>query len=309
MISNNPTQHTGEFIKKLFFSNTVLSRLILINTAVYVIVQILETALLLFSANSTGDTFSIGLIAQFFALPSSLPELAVKPWTIITYMFLHEGFVHLLFNMVMLYFGSTIFLEYLSSKKLLQTYILGGLAGALFFVAAFNIFPAFSEVKAVAVALGASASVLAIIIAIASYVPDYTVQLVLLGRVKLKHLAIAFVVIDLLSIRQGNAGGHIAHLGGALWGFIYAYSLKNGHDITRILNGIHLPKFTFRSASSNFTASRPQNGRSMSDEEYNIRKAKNQEEIDRILDKISKSGYASLSKEEKELLFKTSSKN
>lgn len=309
MLGNTPTQHTGEFLKKLFFSKTVLSRLLLINTTVYVIVQILETVLLLFSVNTGEGSFSLGFIAQFFALPSNLATLAVKPWTIFTYMFLHEGFVHLLFNMVMLYFGSTIFLEYLGAKKLLQTYIIGGLVGAVFFIAAFNIFPAFGDVKDMAVALGASASVLAIIIAVASYVPDYTVHLLLIGRVKLKHLAIAFVVIDLLSIRQGNAGGHIAHLGGALWGFIYAFSLKNGHDITSMLNGIHFPKFTFRSPSKNFTASRPRNKRSMSDEEYNVRKVKNQEEIDRILDKISKSGYASLSKEEKELLFKTSNNN
>ncbi len=301
--------NTGEFFKQLFLSKTVLSRLLLINTAVFIVVQLIETLAWLAGADNSGAGVAIGLVAEYFALPSDLNTLIFKPWTFFTYMFLHEGFFHLLFNMVMLYFGSRIFLEYLGPRKLLRTYILGGLMGALFFIISFNLFPLFSDVKGQAVALGASASVLAIIIAISTYVPNYTVQLLFIGRVKMKYVAIVFVAIDLLSMRQGNAGGHIAHLGGAFWGFVYAYMLRNGNDLTSFLNNFKLPKFTYHSKpSANFKASRPQNKRSFSDDEYNANKAAQQEEIDEILDKISKSGYSSLSKKEKELLFKSSNK-
>jgi hypothetical protein len=219
-------------------------------------------------------------------------------------MFLQEDFFHILFNLIMLYFGGLLFIEYLGEKRLLWSYLAGGIVGALFFLVAFNVFPAFEPVKGISVALGASASVLAIIIAVATYVPDYTVQLLFIGRVKLKYLAIIFVVIDLLSIPSGNPGGHIAHLGGAFWGFLYALMLRNGTDLYRFLNfsGFSMPR------RKSFTTENTENKRPYSDDEYNARKQKTQAKIDEILDKISKSGYSSLTKEEKELLFKTSKK-
>ncbi len=156
--------------------------------------------------------------------------------------------------------------------------------------------------------MGASASVLAIIIAIATYVPDYTVHLFLFGKFKLKYLAIAFIVIDVLSISADNPGGHIAHLGGAFWGFIYAYSLRKGTDVYKGFYSFQLPKFTWNKKDTKFKTTRPKSGRPITDDEYNSRRAATQEEIDKILDKISKSGYSSLSSKEKELLFKTSNK-
>ena len=269
--------------------------------------QLFSTASWLFGGDSAGIVSSFG---RWFALPSNLGELALKPWTIFTYMFLQEGFFHLFFNMILLYFGGMIFQEYLSKSKLLWTYIFGGLSGAIFFLLAFNLFPVFDGVKSDSLALGASASVLAIIIAISTYVPDYTVQLFLVGRVKLKYLALAMILIDVLSIQSDNAGGHIAHLGGAFWGILYGYSLRNGNDIYKMLDGLKLPKFKWgEGKSSKFSTSRPTSGKPMNDEIYNKKRAASQEEIDRILDKISRSGYSSLSKEEKELLFKTSNKN
>jgi hypothetical protein len=210
----------------------------------------------------------------------------------------------------MLYFGGILFTEYLSQKKLLWTYLLGGIAGAAFYMLAFNLFPVFAPVRNISVALGASASVLAIIVAISTYVPDYTVHLFLIGRLKLKYLAIAFVLLDILSIQSNNPGGHIAHLGGALWGFLYAFSLRKGNDWYRIFDGIQIPKNLFnRNRYTKFSTSRPESGRPLRDEEYNERRAAKQAEIDRILDKISKSGYGSLSKEEKAILFQSSNKN
>jgi hypothetical protein len=226
-------------------------------------------------------------------------------------MFLQENFFHIIFNMIVLYFGGRIFLEYLNERKLLSTYILGGLFGAFFYIVAFNIFPVFSESVNYSVALGASASVLAILVAVATYVPEYSVVLVLFGKVKLKYLALVVVLIDVLSISRGNAGGHIAHLGGAFWGFAYIYLMKNGKDFTLNLGSMNFKKFfryfTKPKDSSKFDTT-AHNGRPLSDDEYNYRRNNQQERIDKILDKISKSGYTSLTKEEKELLFKSSNK-
>ncbi len=296
---HHPQRNTGEFLGK-----NVLSRLMLINTVVFLIVSFINLFTFLFAAGETGSQLPLSILGQYLALPSSFAALASKPWTIITYMFLQEDFFHILFNLIMLYFGGLLFIEYLGEKRLLWSYLAGGIVGALFFLVAFNVFPAFEPVKGISVALGASASVLAIIIAVATYVPDYTVQLLFIGRVKLKYLAIIFVVIDLLSIPSGNPGGHIAHLGGAFWGFLYALMLRNGTDLYRFLNfsGFSMPR------RKSFTTENTENKRPYSDDEYNARKQKTQAKIDEILDKISKSGYSSLTKEEKELLFKTSKK-
>ncbi len=303
--TNQPQQNTGEFLKKLFLSRNVLSRLLLINLVIYLIVSIVGLFASLFGFD---DGNVLSPLARILALPADLGSLVLKPWTIVTYMFLQEDFFHLLFNLIMLYFGGTIFREYLSEAKLFWTYFFGGIFGGLFFILAFNTLPIFTSVSDFSVALGASASVLAIIIAISTYVPDYTVHLFLFGKLKLKYLAIAFIAIDVLSIQADNPGGHIAHLGGALWGFIFAYSLKKGNDIYKVFYGIKLPKFTWNKKETKFTTSRPKSGRPLTDDEYNTRRAATQDEIDKILDKISKSGYGSLSSFEKEMLFKTSNK-
>jgi hypothetical protein len=226
-------------------------------------------------------------------------------------MFLQEDFFHIFFNMIVLYFGGRIFLEYLNERKLLSTYILGGLSGELFYILAFNVFPVFSESVYYSVALGASASVLAILVAAATYVPDYSVVLVLFGKVKLKYLALVVVLIDLLSISRGNAGGHIAHLGGAFWGFIYIWYFKKGTDMTLNLSSMNFRKFFKYFTKPKDTTkydTTANEGRPLTDEEYNYRRNNHQEKIDHILDKISKSGYSSLTKDEKELLFKSSNK-
>ncbi len=280
-------------LKNFFLQKNILSRLMLINVAIWIICVFISVFTWLFNISD------ISFVTKLFAVPSDISALAEKPWSIFTYMFLQEQFGHLFFNMLMLYYGGKIFLQYFSEKQLLLTYIFGGLFGALFFILAFNAFPVFENMKGHAFALGSSASVLSILIAAATYRPDYTLNLFLLGQVKMKWVAIVFVVIDFLSITKGNSGGHIAHLGGALWGFLYAYMLKNDFDIYKIFK--KRTKIRVKTVNSENYHKRPK-----SDEQYNAERAMNQEEIDRILDKIAKNGYASLSDKEKEFLFRQS---
>jgi membrane associated rhomboid family serine protease len=291
-------------LKKFFFSRNILSRLILVNIAVFILVYLSQLYCYLF--NILPDISLCGLPVSKFtywlAVPSSTGAILSRPWTVFTYMFLHENFWHIFLNMVMFYFAGKLFMQYLGEKKLLATYIFGGLTGALFYIIAFNFFPVFSDIKNCSIAIGASASVLAILVAIAFYIPDFTVNLFMVFRVKMKYIALAFIIIDLFSIQKDNPGGHIAHLGGALWGFIYIVSLKKKTDIFSVFNP--LLKF-FR----NLFSTRPKlrveykKERPLSDDEYNRIRAEKQKKMDSILDKISQKGYDSLSKEEKEFLF------
>ena len=220
-------------------------------------------------------------------------------------MFLHEGFFHILSNMIMLYFGGLLFVEYLGEKRFIATYFLGGISGALLYILVFNIFPAFSSIAPISIALGASASVLAVFVAVASYLPNFSVNLVFFGPVRLKFIALFLVILDLISIDKGNPGGHIAHLGGAMYGYFAMTQLKKGVDfssgISKLLNWFSSLFKSQPKSKMKVTHKVPRN-----DEAYNAMKKSKQESIDRILDKISKSGYESLTKQEKEELFKMS---
>lgn len=282
-------------IKAFFSQKSALSRLMLINISIYIVCLFISVFTWLFNISD------ISFVTKLFAVPADISSLAEKPWTIFTYMFLQEEFWHLFFNMLMLYYGGQIFLQFFSQKQLLLTYIFGGLVGALFFILAFNAFPVFEDTKTYAFALGSSASVLSILIAAATYQPEYRLNLFLLGQVKMKWIAIIFVVIDLLSIPKGNSGGHIAHLGGALWGFLYAYLLKKDFDFYLIFKRKARIKVKTRNAHN-------YHQRPKTDEQYNAERAQEQEETDKILEKIAKNGYSSLSEKEKEFLFRQSKK-
>lgn len=304
----NPLDEAKDFFRR----KSVLGRLIIINVAIFLLVNIVNLFLWLFQVqNNPAGIPGISIPTYYFSVPANLESLLYRPWTIFTYMFLHENLFHIFFNMFVLYFGGRIFMEYLDDNKLLSTYIFGGLTGAAFYIAAFNIFPVFSESVMYSVALGASASVLAVLIAISTYVPEYSVVLFLFGRVKLKYLALILIAIDLLSINRGNAGGHIAHLGGAFWGFIYIRMMKQGTDFTlnlRSMNFKRFLRFFTKPKKDNLGREVDKNGRPLTDEEYNARRNQYQDRIDKILEKISKSGYNSLTREEKELLFRSSNK-
>lgn len=304
--NRSPLDNFAAFFK----SKSPLARLILINVVVFVAINLIKLFLFLFAVDTSSGMTGISSVTEVLSVPSDIGQLLLRPWSLITYMFLQENFFHILFNMIILYFGGRIFTEYLNDKKLVKTYIFGGLAGAAFFILAFNVFPVFASSLPYALALGSSASVLAVFIAIASYVPDYSVMLIFLGRVKLKYIAIFFVVLDVFSIQQGNPGGHIAHLGGALWGFMYARNLRKGRELASFFDRIKWPDFSRsmgRKRKKHHFENIYVNSRPMTDEEYNARKKAKQKRIDEILDKISRSGYESLTKEEKEILFRNSS--
>lgn len=285
-------------LKHQYKTGTTLVKFIFINVAVFVLVHIIGLIIYFFTGVPGSE-----LVAYWLSLPADLEQLLYRPWTIITYMFLHTGFIHLAFNMLILYFGGQIFLQFLDSKKLLGTYLLGGIAGGILYILSFNLFPVFTPIVKGALALGASASVMAVLIAIAAYVPNFSVRLVLIGEVKLKYIALFYIVMDIISIPNGNAGGHLAHLGGAFFGFYFAYQLRKGKDITVGINRVLNYLSALFSGKRKMKVVYKKPGKTKSDMEYNAQKKANQEKIDEILDKISKSGYDSLSKDEKAILF------
>ena len=288
-------------IKKTFSDANKLNRLIYINVAVFLFLSAISIITYLFN----NEAFSMKVL-RLFAVPASLRTLAMKPWTLITYMFTHKDILHILFNMLWLYWFGRIFLEYLDQRKLVVVYILGGISGAIVYVLSFNIFPVFTSLIPESVAIGASASVMAIVVAIAAYVPNYPVHLLLIGRVKIIWIAVGIFVLTSFMDFSVNSGGKLAHMGGALFGYLYIVNLRKGKDPGRTLNRI------IDSIASLFKARKEKMkvsySRKKTDYEYNKAKAERQEKIDRILDKISKGGYDSLTKEEKDLLFTESQK-
>ena len=289
-----------EDIKESFKEGSSLTRLIYINFGVFLVVNLVSVFFFFLGYQN------VDLLISWFSVPASLGELLLKPWTVITYMFLHKDFLHILFNMLWLFWFGKIFLEYLDQKKLVGIYLLGGLSGAILYIATFNLFPVFKPVLEQSVALGASASILAIVVAISSYVPNHTIYLMFIGPVKLKWIALVTIVLDIISIPVSNSGGHIAHIGGAIFGYLYIIQYRRGTDITKGLNRLldYIFSLFKKRKKIKITYSNPSN-----DLEYNKNKVYRQEEIDKILDKISKSGYDSLNKSEKETLFKNSNKN
>ncbi len=280
-------------IKESFKQGSVLTRLIYVNVGVFVVIRIINV--LFFLMNE-----SFGLV-NWLALPASISVLATRPWTLISYMFLHYEFLHIIFNILWLYWMGKIFLMYFDSRKLLAVYFMGGISGGLLFLLTYNLFPAFSEVVPVSQLLGASASILAIIAAVATYAPNHPINLLFIGQIKMKHLALVGIVIYIIGISGSNAGGNLAHIGGALFGFLFATYIRKGKDLTswfsKMVDGlekIFKPKSKVKVSYRNADP----------DIEYNRQRNVQQEEINRVLDKISKSGYDSLTKEEKELLFK-----
>jgi membrane associated rhomboid family serine protease len=283
-------------IKRTFKHGSALTRLIYINLGVFLIVQIVGV---IFYLSGYGN-----ILPDLLSVPSNIPEILKRPWTPVTYMFLHTGFIHLLFNILGLYWFGKLFLYRLEGNKLLGVYLLGGLSGAAFFVISYNIFPVFESVNGLL--LGASASVFAILVAIAVYDPNNEIHLSFIGTFQLKYVALFYVLLSVIGISATNPGGNIAHLGGAAWGWFYISQLRNGKDrgsgLVRFLDKISVSVQNLFKPKNNLKVTFKQTPRD--DYEYNRLKKEEQEEINLILEKIAKSGYDSLSKNEKELLFR-----
>lgn len=290
-----------EDIKARFKTGDVLTRIILINIAVFLIIGLSN---LIFTIGGFDKTPFFWLVHKI-EFAEFLPKLLYQPWSVITHMFVHESFGHIFWNMVVFYWIGQLFTEYLGSKKLLAVYLMGGVFAIFFQSLIVNTVPAFRHIiSPESYALGASGSINACLIAVAVLIPDYTIFLILIGPVRLKYLAIAVVILSLINIPNGNAGGEIAHLGGALFGFIYTKQLKQGNDLGAWLTKL-IDRFGNKKSRSKMRVAYK---RSVSDVEYIETKKYDEEQIDRILDKISKSGYNSLTKEEKEILFSASDK-
>lgn len=296
-----------EDIKNPFNKGNNLIRLIYINIGVFLIISIFSIVGYLLNNQKISEN-----VLNILAVPASLNTLLVRPWTIITYMFTHKNIWHILLNMLWLYWFGRIFLEYLDQRKLVAVYLLGGISGAIVYVLSFNIFPAFKDVVPMSVAIGASASVMAVVIAIAAYVPNYAVQFFLIGRIRIIYVALAIFVVTSILDFPSNSGGKLAHIGGALFGFLFTLNIKKGRDIGKGINSIidffatlfkprRKMKVTYKKPASNYDYP-------ASDYDYNKTKVEHQAKINQILDKISKGGYDSLTKEEKDTLFKESQK-
>ncbi|MBR4219253.1 MAG: rhomboid family intramembrane serine protease [Bacteroidales bacterium] len=291
-------------IKRSYSQGSMLLKLIFINIGVFVVLHVLVIGSLLMNAGNG--------ILQWVELPSDLGLLLHRPWTLITYMFAHYGFLHILFNMLWLYWLGRIFMEYFSPKQLTGVYLLGGLGGALLFLLAYNSLPYFRALPEPAFLKGASASVIAIVVATAVYAPDYRIGLLFLGEVPLKWVALVTVAIAVLGLDAGNMGGNIAHIGGAIVGAWFGLRIKQGRDITRPLNAAidavvglfngrswKLPKFEKKTTTKyNQAQAQPRGARPA--------ETVSEEELDKILGKIKVAGYDALTDEEKDKLFKAS---
>lgn len=274
-------------IQTRFKQANIVEQLIYINVGVFV-------ATLLFSVFSNLYVSQSNFIIYWFSLNSDVDFFITKPWTIISYGFLHADFIHILFNLIVLYYFGNLFIQYFTPKQLLTFYLLGTFVGGLFFLLSYNYFPLFSNQTVPLV--GASAGVSAIIVGIATYMPNYQLKLRLIGFVKLWHLAGIFVLLDVLQLAGNNAGGHFAHLGGALFGFLYVTQASNTN--IKIFDSIGA-LFTFkRKPLKTVYKSKKTQPKKQANTTYK------QQKINAILDKISKSGYDTLSKEEKDFLFK-----
>jgi len=294
-------------IKRNFNVGNMTTKLIYLNIGAFVLYKLIQVFFTLGGADPLTYT-------QWLAVPASLPELAMRPWTIISYQFLHWDFLHLLFNMLWLYWFGPLFLSQFSQRQVLSVYLWGGLWGAAVYLLSYNFIPYYQNNQNIGLMLGASASILAIVVAAAMASPNREIQLMFIGRIKLKYLALGTVIIDLLSITsENNAGGHLAHLGGAFAGYLFAsLYLQRNRDLSLWIAKIvdffatfsfkRSPKMKVRHTGK---AHKPAADK-RDDMAYNQHKKEEQAQVDKILEKIKQSGYDSLSKKEKELLFKAS---
>jgi len=282
-------------LKNILFGNNPLSKIILINIISFVVFNILSLTPL--------------NLTPFFALPSDILGFLLKPWTLLSYMFLHAGLFHVGFNMYVLYIFGKILIEFLGTSRFIGAYFLGGLVGGIFFLLFSQLYPTGSFL------VGASAGVMAVVFAAATQLPDYRMHLFIFGSVPLKYVALGMLVLNSVLNFSVNTGGKVAHFGGALLGYLFIKQLQKGNDWSKwvmgILNGVtslfgkkKKMKVVYKNKAS---SKRPKAKKATASTSYNhMTSTQKQRYTDQILDKIAKAGYDSLTDEEKEFLFKVS---
>lgn len=286
-----------ENIKTTFRRGDALVKLIYVNAGVFLALKVAVIVLKLFNLPGLP-------LYSWLAMPADPAALLHRPWTLLTYMFLHEGFFHLFFNMLCLYWFGKLFLTVYSERHLVGLYLVGGLVAGAFYAVAFNLFPYYEPLVHASILMGASGSIMAITVATAFRLPNMEIRLFLVGGVKLKYVALAAIAVSFFGITSHNGGGELAHLGGALTGYLFELLMRRGTDITAWVNrAIDWVVNAFKPKRMKVRPGKAGTRRKMTDAEYNQDKARRMAEIDRILDKIKQSGYDSLSAEEKRRLF------
>lgn len=284
--NNQVSAGIGQRIRNSFRQGSVLTRLIYINCGIFLLLKICYAFALL---AGFGDNF-YSTVLEWVGVSEHPEYLLYRPWTLFSYMFIQFDFLHLLFNMLWLYWFGSIFLRHFTQRQLTSAYLLGGLAGAALYVVMYPYIN--NELERSSWAIGASASVMAVVFAVCTYLPQERIYIFLLGPVRLIYLALFTALIDLLSIPSGsNAGGHLAHLGGALFGCLFAIAVRRQRK--------------YASRRPKLRVKYKKKVSEMNDREYNEYKKRQDDRINEILDKISRSGYESLTREEKEILFRS----
>lgn len=286
-----------------------LTMLLAINLSVFAILAFIKV-IYHFSFQAQGVVYFDQQVFKWFTLPAALDNFIGRPWTLITHMFVHDtqAIWHILGNMLWLWAFGYILQDLSGNKKLVPLYIYGGLAGALVYALAFNFIPTLKPGLAESQAVGASAAVMAIAIGATTLAPGYRIFPMLNGGIPLWVITIIYLIIDIASIPFGNAGGHIAHLGGAAMGFFFISALQRGHDWGAWINNF------FDWVNNLFNPDKPKKGNSPKTTLYYNSKVQpfkkanviTQQRIDEILDKISQKGYHSLTDDEKEMLKRAS---
>lgn len=295
--------------KLRFQTASITEKLIAVNVVVFVLFYLLQTLAFLFN-------WPADFLLEWLVFPKDPGEFLFKPWSIITYAFLHSGIWHILSNMLILYFSGMYFLQFFSPKKLLNFYLLGAIFGALLYMLSYNLFPAFSGLGR-SYLLGASAAVMAVLVGVATHVPNMGVRLMFLGTIKIWYIAAFLVVLDVIQIPISNPGGHIAHLGGAAFGYVYAKQLGKGNDFASGFEKLvdwFIGLFSKTSGNSRKSKLKTVHKRKGGERTAPYARKSTQEDIDQakvdaILDKISKSGYDSLTRQEKDYLFNAGKDN
>lgn len=319
---NNFQDRIEETIRKFKNKDNVIIQIIILNVLVFVIIGFIKFGYAIIGGfNGTEDMLknsSFRYVWNFLALPDTGIELLKKPWTLLTYMFMHADFGHIFWNMILLYFFGNLMREFQGNRKVLTTYLLGGFAGGILFIMASNSIPLMKGQSYSLV--GASAGLSAVMAAIAFLIPNYIVNIYGLIRVKLIYVAGVFILLNFVNFSEGaNYGGKISHIGGIFYGLAWAWQMKNGIDINlwfdKLLYSIPLifkrqPKRPKKQNFKTFSGGKKSTaGKSENFRKDSTNSKDNQKEIDIILDKISKSGYESLSEKEKDILFNASKKS